>query len=64
MIIHEAIDTIFTLGWSLFAWIAVLAALVTAVLFGGAAAVAWTVRVLRRRTRRHRPSPDDYEEAA
>ncbi|MEW2451237.1 hypothetical protein AB0896_27390 [Streptomyces parvulus] len=64
MMIHEAIDTIFTLGWSLLAWIAVLAALVTAVLFGAAAAVAWAIRVLRRRSRRHRPSPDDYEEAA
>ncbi|MCF2130160.1 hypothetical protein L1I79_27560 [Strepomyces sp. STD 3.1] len=64
MIIHEAIDTIFTLGWTLVAWVVVLAALVTAVLFGTAAAMWWTVRVLRRRTRRHRPSPDDYEEAA
>ncbi|MGW2170376.1 hypothetical protein ACWC1C_07570 [Streptomyces sp. NPDC001705] len=64
MIIHEAIDTIFTLGWTLLAWIAALAALVTAVLFGTAAAMCWTVQVLWRRTRRHRPSPDDYEEAA
>ncbi|MEU3683731.1 hypothetical protein AB0E99_22725 [Streptomyces sp. NPDC030592] len=65
MIIREAIDTIFTLGWALLAWVAVLAALTTAVLFGIAAAVCVTVRALWRRIRRQqRPSRDEYEEAA
>lgn len=65
MIIREAIDTIFTLGWALLAWVAVLAALATAVLFGAVAALCWTVRAVWWRFRRRpRPARDDYEEAA
>lgn len=46
----EAIDTAVTLGWALAAWIAVLAALTTLVLFGALAVVAVSARALWRRT--------------
>ncbi|MGX1909026.1 hypothetical protein ACWIID_09205 [Streptomyces phaeochromogenes] len=49
--IHEAIDTAIRLGWALFATIAVLSALGTALLLLLAAGLAWAWRRLRPRTR-------------
>lgn len=64
MIIHEAIDTMFTLGWALIVWIAVFAAIGTGLLLATAAAICWTARAVWRRIRRPKPARDDYEEAA
>lgn len=50
--IHEAIDTAFRLGWALFATIAVLSALGTALLLLFAAGLAWAWKRIRRRTAR------------
>jgi hypothetical protein len=76
-VIAEAIDTAITLGWALFAWVAVLAAVASIVLLAGTAAGMWAGRLLWRTAvrpawargrlrarlyaRRTRP---DYEEAA
>ncbi|MFD6740737.1 hypothetical protein ACWHA6_37985 [Streptomyces anthocyanicus] len=49
--IAEAFDTLITLGWVLAAWVAVLAALGTAVLMGITAALWWSCRTLWRLAR-------------
>ena len=49
--IAEALDTLITLGWALAAWVAVLAAIGTAVLMGTTAALWWTCRTLWRLAR-------------
>lgn len=49
--IHEAIDTAFRLGWALFATIAVLSAIGTALLLLLLAGLAWLLRRLRPRAR-------------
>lgn len=50
--IHDAIDTAFRLGWALFATIALLAALGTALLLLLLAGLAWAWQRIRRRTTR------------
>lgn len=50
--IHEAIDTAFRLGWALFATIAVISALGTALLLLLATCLAWAWKRIRRRTTR------------
>ncbi|MEV0691805.1 hypothetical protein [Streptomyces sp. NPDC050388] len=53
--IADAIDTAITLGWTLAAWITVLAAVGTALLLGTVAAAWWTCRTLYRLTRPRTP---------
>ncbi|MBL3669088.1 hypothetical protein JL475_24455 [Streptomyces sp. M2CJ-2] len=48
--IAEALDTMWTLGWALTAWIAVFAAVGTIVIFATIAAGAWATRALWRAT--------------
>jgi hypothetical protein len=43
-VIAEAIDTVFTLGWALAAWVAVFAAVASIVLLAGTAVGMWAVR--------------------
>ncbi|WP_328657926.1 hypothetical protein [Streptomyces sp. NBC_00334] len=49
--IAEALDTLITLGWVLAAWVAVFAAIGTAVLMGVTAAFWWSCRALWRLAR-------------
>src|SRR5688500_5804197 len=49
VVIAEVIDTVFTLGWALLAWIAVAAAVGTIVLLTGVALGTWAWRTARRR---------------
>jgi hypothetical protein len=50
-VIAEAVDTLITLGWALIAWVAVLAAIGTAVLMGLVASLWWALRALLRLAR-------------
>jgi hypothetical protein len=48
-VIVEAIDTAYTIGAAILAWIAVLAAVATVVLFTGVLVGAWAWRAVRKR---------------
>ncbi|MGA5486678.1 hypothetical protein ACPCK1_02755 [Streptomyces pseudogriseolus] len=54
-LLADAIDTLFTLGWSGFGWIAAFAAVATAAVLTTVAAGIWAIGATRRaiRTRRH-----------
>ncbi|MER6834271.1 hypothetical protein ABT320_09765 [Streptomyces cellulosae] len=54
-LLADAIDTLFTLGWSVLGWIAALAAVATAAALTTIAAGVWAIGATRRaiRTRRH-----------
>jgi hypothetical protein len=43
-VITEAVDTAFTLAWTLLVWVAVISAAGTLLLLGAVAVVAWGVR--------------------
>jgi hypothetical protein len=51
-VIAEAIDTAYTIGAAILAWIAVAAAAATVVLFAGVLTGAWAWRAVRRRATR------------
>lgn len=51
--IHEAIDTLFTLGWALLGWVLVFALAGTIVLLAGLALGTWAVK----QAWRHLPAP-------
>lgn len=74
--IAEAIDTLFTLGWALLAWIVLTAIAATLALYSVIAIAWWTIRALwkglsspswarnRLRARRYARSKREYREAA
>ncbi|MFF7880987.1 hypothetical protein ACH40F_08085 [Streptomyces sp. NPDC020794] len=66
--IAEAIDTAYTIGWAIVAWIVIIAAAVTAVLVAVVLGIDWAWRAItwpaRAKRANERTDAHDYREAA
>ncbi|MCM8548936.1 hypothetical protein [Streptomyces sp. STCH 565 A] len=59
MIVADALDVLWSLGWAVLAWLLFFSAVVTGLIFGTAALALWVWQRIRRPDHR-----GDYEEAA